>query len=199
MTTLAEELRVRIAADRVLDDPVSITKFASDASAYLLRPKVVVVAATVADVQAVLEVAHRRRTPVTFRAAGTSLSGQAQTDGILCEVQRHWRGITVEDDGAKVRTRPGTIGSVVNIALSRYGTEIGPDPASLSACTMGGIVANNSSGMCCGVDRNAYHTLASLQFVLPSGAVIDSAAPDAESGLRGSCAGVGGWPSRRTP
>jgi D-lactate dehydrogenase len=180
VTTLAEDLRSRIDPRRVLDDAVSITKFASDASAYLLRPKVVVIAASVADIQAVLTVAHRRRTPITFRAAGTSLSGQAQTDGILCEVQRHWRGITVEDDGAKVRVRPGTVGAVVNAALARYGTEIGPDPASLSACTIGGIVANNSSGMCCGVERNAYHTLDSLTFVLSSGVVIDTGDPDAE-------------------
>jgi D-lactate dehydrogenase len=178
--TLALDLRARIAPERVLDDPVSITKYASDASAYQLRPQVVVMAATVEDVQAVLSVAHRRRTPVTFRAAGTSLSGQAQTDGILCEVQRHWRGITVQEQGALVRLRPGTIGAVANAALARYGTEIGPDPASLAACTIGGIVANNSSGMCCGVRRNAYHTLASLKFVLPSGATIDTASPDAE-------------------
>ncbi|MGL5825415.1 MAG: FAD-binding and (Fe-S)-binding domain-containing protein [Nocardioides sp.] len=181
MTTLADDLRSRIDPERVLDDAVSITKFAADASAYLLRPQVVVIAATVADVQAVLTVARRRRTPVTFRAAGTSLSGQAQSDGILCEVQRFWRGLTVEDDGARIKARPGTIGAVANAALARHGTEIGPDPASLAACTIGGIVANNSSGMCCGVERNAYHTLDSLKFVLPSGAVIDTADEEAEA------------------
>ena len=188
--SLANDLRAQIAPERVWDDPVSIAKYASDASAYQLRPQVVVMAATVQDVRAVLSVAHERRTPVTFRAAGTSLSGQAQSDGILCEVQRHWRGITVQDNGATVRLRPGTIGAVANAALARYGTEIGPDPASLSACTIGGIVANNSSGMCCGVRRNAYHTLSALTFVLPSGAVIDSAAPDAEEEFAAAAPGL---------
>ncbi|MGL5810688.1 MAG: FAD-binding and (Fe-S)-binding domain-containing protein [Nocardioides sp.] len=177
---LVAELRAEIATERVLADSVSITKYAADASAYLIRPSVVVLAASVADVRHVLAVARRRRTPVTFRAAGTSLSGQAQTDGILCEVQRHWRGITVLAGGELVRLRPGTVGGVVNAALGRYGVEIGPDPASISACTIGGIVANNSSGMCCGVDRNAYHTLRSLTFVLADGTVIDSGAADAE-------------------
>lgn len=178
---LSDRLRARIEAGRVLDDATTITKYAADASAYLLRPRVVVLAASVADIQASFEVARETGVPLAFRAAGTSLSGQSQTDGILVEAQRHWRGITVLDDGARVRLRPGTVGAVVNGALSRYGAEIGPDPASISACTIGGIVANNSSGMCCGVDRNAYHTLDSLTFVLTDGTVVDTAAPDAEA------------------
>ena len=99
------------------------------------------------------------RVPMTFRAAGTSLSGQAVTDGILVEVARHWRDVRVEEGGRKVRVQPGVIGAHVNQALKAYRAKMGPDPASINTCTMGGILSNNSSGMCCGVTQNAYHTL----------------------------------------
>ena len=121
---------------------------------------------------------------MTFRAAGTSLSGQAVTDGILVEVSRHWREMRVEEGGRKVRVQPGVIGSHVNQALKAYRAKMGPDPASINACMMGGILANNSSGMCCGVTQNAYHTLHSITFVLPSGAVIDTAHPEADEIFR---------------
>ena len=88
---------------------------------------------------------------MTFRAAGTSLSGQAVSDGILVEVARHWRGIQVLEGGARVKVQPGVIGAHVNHALSLYRAKMGPDPASINTCTVGGILSNNSSGMCCGV------------------------------------------------
>jgi D-lactate dehydrogenase len=117
---------------------------------------------------------------MTFRAAGTSLSGQAVTDGIMVEVARNWRGIKVLEGGAKVWVQPGVIGAQVNQVLRPFRAKMGPDPASLSACTVGGILSNNSSGMCCGVIQNAYHTLESLTFVLPSGTVINTADPNAD-------------------
>jgi D-lactate dehydrogenase len=76
------------------------------------------------------------------------------------------------------------IGAHANLLLQPYGSKIGPDPASIHACTMGGILANNSSGMCCGITQNAYHTLESLTFVLPSGTAIDTAHPDADRTFR---------------
>lgn len=175
---LALALRAEIAPDRVLTRPIDLVRYAADASAYLLRPVVVVIAASVADVQAVLRIARRFNVPLTFRAAGTSLSGQSQTDGILVEVQRHWRGLTIEGYGARVRVLPGTVAATVNTALHRHGTQLGPDPASIGSCTVGGIIANNASGMCCGVAHNGYHTLESMTFVLASGVTIDSADPD---------------------
>ncbi len=113
---------------------------------------------------------------MTFRAAGSSLSGQSISDGLLVEVARHWRNAAVEDSGKKIRLQPGVIGARANQLLVPYGAKIGPDPASIATCTIGGILSNNSSGMCCGVDQNAYHTLHSMTFMLPSGTVIDTAA-----------------------
>ncbi len=117
---------------------------------------------------------------MTFRSAGTSLSGQAVSDGILVEVARHWRRARVEDEGKSIRVQPGVIGAHANLALRPYKRKIGPDPASLSTCTLGGILANNSSGMCCGVARNAYHTIRSMTFLLPSGTLIDTCDPNAD-------------------
>ncbi len=179
------DLLVRIVdPDRILSRPIDVIAYASDASFYRLIPRAVVQARTVEEIQALFRFSHEHRVPLTFRAAGTSLSGQAITDGILVEVGRYWRQVKVEEGGKKVRVQPGVIGAHVNHALRPYHTKIGPDPASINTAMMGGILANNSSGMCCGVSQNAYHTLDSLTFVLPSGTVINTADPRADEIFR---------------
>ncbi len=177
---LRDDLVALLGADCVLTRPIDLIRFATDASPYRLFPKVVVIARSVSDVRKVLEYARQAHESVTFRAAGTSLSGQAQGDGILVDVRRHWAGVSVEAGGRRLRARPGTILSRANLALLARGYRLGPDPASASACTIGGVIANNSSGMCCGTTQNSYKTLASLTFMLPSGTFIDSARQDAE-------------------
>src|SRR3974390_2325065 len=177
---LRDDLIALLGADRVLTRPIDLVRFATDASPYRLFPKVVVIAHNAGDVHKVLEYARQRHESVTFRAAGTSLSGQAQGDGILVDVRRHWAGVNVEADGRRLRARPGTILSRGNNALLPYGYRLGPDPASASACTIGGVIANNSSGMCCGTTQNSYKTLSSLTFMLPSGTSIDTAQENAE-------------------
>jgi D-lactate dehydrogenase len=181
---LLRELATIAESKRILSRPIDLIAFSADASFYKLVPRAVVLARGIGEIQALFDFSHRHRIPLTFRAAGTSLSGQAITDGILVEVARNWRDVQVEAAGKKVRVQPGVIGGRVNRLLSMYGTKIGPDPASIDACMMGGILANNSSGMCCGVLQNAYHTLESLTFVLPSGTVIDTASPTAEADFR---------------
>ena len=183
---LLHDLRRAIPDDRVLTSELRRVAFASDASMYHLVPRVVVLAADAAEVAEVMRIGARHRVPVTFRAAGTSLSGQAVTDGILVEVARHWKHASVEEDGRLIRARPGMIGAHLNTMLAPYGRRLGPDPSSLAACTLGGILANNSSGPCSGTAQNAYHTLRSLTFVLPGGTVIDTARPDADDQLRHS-------------
>ena len=183
-TSLRDSLSAIVGQDRVLDRPVDLIAFASDAGFYRLIPKAVAFAGSIEDVQALFRLSHERQIPMTFRAAGTSLSGQSISDGILVEVARNWRGINVLEGGAKVKVQPGVIGAHVNHALKGYRAKMGPDPASINTCTVGGILSNNSSGMCCGVAQNAYHTLESLTFVLPSGTVIDTGAPDADERFR---------------
>jgi len=161
--------------------PIDLIAYASDASFYRLIPKAVVQAVGEQDVARLFQFSHEHVLPITFRAAGTSLSGQSISNGLLVEVARNFRAVQVLENGRKIRAQPGVIGASVNRVLLPYGTKIGPDPASIASCTLGGILANNSSGMCCGVDQNAYHTLDSLRFLLPSGTAIDTASPDAEN------------------
>ncbi|MFF3854436.1 FAD-binding and (Fe-S)-binding domain-containing protein [Micromonospora sp. NPDC002575] len=156
---------------------------AHDASHYLLAPQAVVVPRDRGQVAALMRAAGDLGLGVTFRSGGTSLSGQAGTDQLLADVRRHFRGIEVLDDGARVRVQPGAVLRQVNARLAAHGRRLGPDPASESACTVGGIVANNSSGMTCGTHANAYRTLESMTLVLPSGTVVDTGATDADERL----------------
>lgn len=158
--------------------------FAHDASHYLLVPRAVVTPRDARQVAALLRAAAEHRLPLTFRSGGTSLSGQSATDGVLVDTRRNFRAIEVFDDGARVRVQPGATVRAVNARLARYGRGLGPDPASEIACTIGGVVANNSSGMACGTERNTYRTLESAVLVLPSGTVIDTGTPDADERLR---------------
>ena len=175
-----------VGADRVLTRPIDLAAYASDASVYRIVPSAVVRPQSIEQVQALFAVSRSHRVPITFRAAGTSLSGQAVTDGILVDLSWDWRNVEVLDHGRRVRVQPGVVGAAVNARLAGYGRKIGPDPASIQACMMGGILANNSSGMCCGVAQNAYHTIESLLLVLPSGTLLDTAADDADERLRGA-------------
>jgi D-lactate dehydrogenase len=182
--TLRQSLEAILGAGRVLDRRAERVAWASDAGFYRLIPRAVVFAGSVAEVQGLFRFSRESGIPMTFRAAGTSLSGQSISDGILVEVARHWRGIQVLDGGARVKLQPGVIGAHVNLALRPYSTKFGPDPASISTATVGGILSNNASGMCCGVTQNAYHTLESLTFTLPSGTVIDTGAAGADQAFR---------------
>lgn len=157
---------------------------AHDASHYLLTPRAVVVPTSVEEVAAVLAATQRLGVPVTFRSGGTSLSGQAGTSGVLVDTRRGFREIAVLDGGLRVRTGPGATVRAVNNRLVRHGRKLGPDPASEIACTIGGVVANNSSGMACGTHSNTYRTLESSVLVLPSGTVVDTSLPDADELLR---------------
>lgn len=177
---LASMLAQVLDAQRILVRPIDRIAYASDASFYRLIPKAVVQAANEEEVARLFQFSHRHAIPITFRAAGTSLSGQAVSDGLLVEVARNFRDLQVLENGRRIRVRPGAIGASANRVLLPYGAKIGPDPASIATCTLGGILSNNSSGMCCGVEQNAYHTLSSMRFLLPSGTAIDTATPDAE-------------------
>lgn len=180
---LRSELAGLLGADKVLSGVSDLVRYASDASPYRFLPQVVVIAEDIDDVSAVLSYAHGKQREVVFRAAGTSLNGQAQGEDILVDVRHHWAGVEVLEDGLRARIQPGTTVVRANAALARHGRVLGPDPASAIACTLGGVVANNASGMTAGTTRNSYRTLSSLTFVLPSGTVVDTADPLADEEL----------------
>jgi D-lactate dehydrogenase len=148
---------------------IDLVAYASDAGFYYLRPKAVVQPINESEIIALLSFSHLHKIPITFRTGGTSLSGQSITDGILVDLSQYWNQILIEDDGNLVRVQPGITGSMVNNYLKKYKKKIGPDPSSIDAAMMGGILSNNSSGMCCGVSLNSYHTTKHIRFILPSG------------------------------
>ncbi|GAA2177357.1 FAD-binding and (Fe-S)-binding domain-containing protein [Arthrobacter parietis] len=168
---------------RISDRAIDRHAKAHDASHFLLIPEAVATPSDAVEVGRLLRASAAAGMPLTLRSGGTSLSGQAVSDGLLVDVRRNFRNIEVLDDGARVRVQPGVTVRMLNSHLLRYGRKFGPDPASESACTIGGVIANNSSGMHCGIVDNAYRTLESLTVVLSSGTVIDTAAPDADKRL----------------
>lgn len=165
-------------------DVVARHALAHDASHYLLLPEAVASPTDEAAVVAMLAEATRARRPLTFRSGGTSLSGQGQSESVLADVRTHFRRVEVLDRGERVRVGPGATLRQVNAHLLRHMRRLGPDPASEVACTIGGVIANNSSGMAAGIAENSYRTLESLRFVLPSGTVVDTGLEGADARLR---------------
>ncbi|HLO13336.1 MAG TPA: FAD-binding oxidoreductase, partial [Anaerolineales bacterium] len=176
---LQSQLSQSLSSSRVHTRLIDRVAYANDASYFRLVPQAVVQPDSIHEIQTLFKFTQQHRIPMTFRAAGTSLSGQAITDGILVDISKHWENYRVEDQARLIRAQPGIVGGFLNNVLKPFGRRIGPDPASIDACMMGGILANNSSGMCCGVTENAYRTIHSMTFVLPNGLVINTADPDA--------------------
>ncbi len=170
-----EDMRARIPDARLIRDPLRTLIYGTDASFYRLVPQIVVQVENEQEVIHVLQNAKRHNTPVTFRAAGTSISGQSLSDSVLVVLGHDgWRDYEISDDGSRIRLAPGIIGAQANRYLAPWYRKIGPDPASLNACMIGGIAANNSAGMCCSVKQNTYQTLISMRMVLADGTVLDT-------------------------
>ncbi len=159
--------------------PLDLLARAHDASHYLLHPQALATPTSALDVAEVMRACSRLGAPLTFRGGGTSLSGQALSDSVLVDTRTHFQGVEVLDEGRRVRVQPGVTVRAVNARLARHRRRLGPDPASEIACTVGGVIANNSSGMQCGTELNTYRTIESMVIVLPSGTVVDSATPGA--------------------
>ncbi|GAA4479518.1 FAD-binding and (Fe-S)-binding domain-containing protein [Microbacterium panaciterrae] len=157
---------------------------AHDASHYLLVPDAVLVPQDAAAVARVFDAVRRAGRTLTFRSGGTSLSGQGVTADVMVDTRSAFRGISVTDGGESVAAQPGATVRQVNTRLARFGRKLGPDPASEIACTIGGVVADNSSGMACGIVENSYRTIESMLLVLPSGTILDTADPDADAQLQ---------------
>lgn len=170
-----DKLKKIIPVQRMYHDALSTLAFGTDASFYRLIPKLVIKANSEEEIAAILTTANSMGLPVTFRAAGTSLSGQAISDSILVLATHGWKEHKILDHGLKITLQPGIRGAAANRYLAPYGRKIGPDPASIDAAMIGGIAANNASGMCCGTSENSYKTLADIRIILPDGTILDTA------------------------
>ena len=171
-------------------DPLMTYAWSGDASSYRLIPAAVVFVNSEDDVRAVFKAARAEGLPVTFRAAGTSLSGQAVTDGVLAVLGDGWRKLDIHPGAEQITLGPAIIVAEANRALKPFDKKIGPDPASQATCKIGGVVNNNSSGMCCGVAQNTYHTMARLRIVLTDGTMLDSGDAASRDAFRISHAGM---------
>lgn len=164
-----QALHTILPKERIKTRLIDVITYASDAGFYQLIPKAVVQPVSEEEIQKLFQLSHQHNIPLVFRAGGSSLSGQAITDGILIDLSQHWNKIYIEDNAHLVRVQPGITGAMVNTYLKKHACKIGPDPSSISAAMMGGILSNNASGMCCGVRFNSYHTTKHIRFILPCG------------------------------
>lgn len=171
-------IKLFIPKERLFSDPMTTLAYGTDASFYRLIPALVIRVESEGEIIAILKEAYKEQVAVTFRAAGTSLSGQASTDSVLLVLGDHWNGKEIRNEGLQIRLQPGVIGAQANKWLLPYGQKIGPDPASIDTCKIGGILANNASGMCCSTTQNSYSTIRDIRVVLADGTVLDTEQPD---------------------
>jgi D-lactate dehydrogenase len=181
---LYQQLIQVVDSKRIFHDPLHTLAFGTDASFYRLIPKLVIKAKDEDEVAFILKESSKLNIPVTFRAAGTSLSGQAISDSVLVIAGNHWRNFRIDENGLKIKLQPGLTGAKVNTLLAPYGRKIGPDPASINAAMIGGIAANNASGMCCGTAENSYKTLDSMRIILADGSLLDTASAESREQFR---------------
>lgn len=171
---LAKKLIRTLGTSRVITDDSVCRALGTDASFYRLTPKIVVKIANKTELKNTIILCQQHNAAYTFRAAGTSLSGQAVSDSVLIQLTDDWRAYEIFKNGHQIKLQPGIIGADANRYLAKYQRKIGPDPASIDSCKIGGIAANNASGMCCGTAQNSYQTLSSMSIILADGTLLDT-------------------------
>ena len=169
-----ENIKNKISENNIFTDKLHTLVYGTDASFYRLLPKIVIKADNAMQVQSIITLAYDMDLPITFRAAGTSLSGQAISDSILIITSRNFTKFEVAQDHSYIKLQPALTGAQVNTILAPLGKKIGPDPASINAAMIGGIAANNASGMCCGISQNSYQTLKSIKLIMADGTRLDT-------------------------
>ena len=168
------ELRQFIPSDRVYTDELRTLGWGTDASFYRQIPKVVIRSDGEAEISKIVQLCKMHKCPFTFRAAGTSLSGQSCTDSVLIVAGKHWEKYELAADKESIKLQPGIVGGRVNQILKPYGRVFPPDPASIGSAMVGGIVVNNASGMNCGVHANSDRMMLSARIILTDGTVLDT-------------------------
>ena len=172
---LRVKLAKQIGNQQVFIDDLTLTATAADAGCYQKVPKIVLKPTGEKQVVDSLRILHETRTPVTFRAAGTSLSGQSISDSVLLQARGdQWNKYEILDNGRYIKAQPGITGTRLNQVLAPFGVKFGPDPASINSAMVGGIVANNASGMSCGIHANSYATIQSARIIFSDGSLLDT-------------------------
>lgn len=146
VASLEQALR-RAVAGEVRFDRGTRAQYATDASVYQIEPLGVVLPRSHADVEAVVTIAAAHGVPVTARGGGTSQAGQSIGAGIVVDTSKHLtRLLDVDVDARTARVEPGLVLDHLNAALAPHRLRFAPDVSSASRATLGGMMANNSSG-----------------------------------------------------
>ena len=169
------EAKLLIPQNRIYTDELRRLAWGTDAGFYRMIPQIIIRSANEEEVSQLLSLANKYKLPVTFRAAGTSLSGQAISDSILIIAGKHWEEYHIAEDRLSVSLQPGIIGEKVNEILAPFGRKFAPDPASIKSAMVGGIVINNASGMSCGTKGNSDKMLLSAKLVFADGSMLNTA------------------------
>ena len=165
----------RLGKSKAFDDSLRTLAYGTDASLYRLIPRMVIEPACEEEVSLILQKASRYGVAVTFRAAGTSLSGQAVTDSVMVLISdKYWNRYSISEDAGTITVQPALTGGKLNSILARYQRKIGPDPASIDAATIGGIVANNASGLRSRAAGTSYSTVKDLRIIFSDGTILDT-------------------------
>lgn len=179
-----EELQSYIPKNRLLHDSLNTLAFGIDASFYRLIPKLIVKVHNEQELKNVIKKAYEHSIPITFKAAGTSLSGQTISDSVIVIASHGWKKHEIYDNGNRIKLQAGVIGARANLLLKKHGKKIGPDPASIDSCMIGGIASNNASGMNSGIMENSYSTVSEIRVVLSDGTILDTSSQESCNSFR---------------
>ena len=180
------DLREFLPSDRIYTDELRTLGWGTDASFYRQIPKVVIRSDGEEEISKIVKACKKYNLPFTFRAAGTSLSGQSCTDSVLIVAGKHWEKYEIGENQDTIRLQPGIVGAKVNEILKPYGRVFPPDPASIGSAMVGGIVINNASGMNCGVHANSDRMMVSARIILTDGTVLDTGSEESREAFRKS-------------
>ncbi len=185
-TDFLSELKQFVPSDRIYTDELRTLGWGTDASFYRQIPKVVIRSDGEEEISKIVKACKKYKLPFTFRAAGTSLSGQSCTDSVLIVAGKHWEKYEIGPNQDTIKLQPGIVGARVNEILKPYKRVFPPDPASIGSAMVGGIVINNASGMNCGVHANSDRMMVSARIILTDGTVLDTGDEKSKEAFRKS-------------
>src|SRR5216110_1339111 len=170
--TSAPERKIRQTACDVRFDNLTRQLYATDASIYQIEPVGAAFPKSAQEASAVIRAAADAGVSVTPRGAGTSLVGNAIGEGLIVEFSRYNRQITgLNVEKRTVRVGAGVVLDQLNDSLRPHGFCFGPDVATSSRATLGGMIANNSSGARCPIYGTTADHVLSLEVVMADGRV----------------------------
>ena len=137
----------KVCQGEVRSDAFSRTLYSTDASIYQVMPHGVLIPKGLEDLQAAVELAHKWGVALVARGGGSSMTGQSINEALIIDMSRHLNQILeINVEERWVRAQPGLVIDHLNRQLKSHGLQLGPDPASSNRGTVGGLVANNSTG-----------------------------------------------------